>query len=322
MKNERGITLIALVITVILLLILAGVAVSMITGEDGLFSKANTAGYTYIKSTEEEAIKVAMWNLTLNAYTNTEDTITASSIEAELRAKGNDITVTEEGENFVISFNKTRNQYKVNRTGDIEEASNNGEKVLFLNVVWDYIDNKKNAEIKVNVQPEIEGNLIVMIDGQQASYSEIDGTYNKIVNTNKTYTITAIQDELGLIAEKSVKITGLSWYVTVEKETEIETVTKSDYVIKGENMTLEATVSNIDTFMKWFVLSGTCTLENQMASTTTITPQSDVTIRACAGVPEWDVGDQFTSFSWNSNGPTKNDKYFTYCFHFNTLSIV
>ncbi len=38
--NNKGITLIALVITIIILLILAGVAIRTITGEDGLIRKS------------------------------------------------------------------------------------------------------------------------------------------------------------------------------------------------------------------------------------------------------------------------------------------
>ena len=42
-KKEKGITLIALVITIIVLLILAGVAVATLTGENGILNKATTA---------------------------------------------------------------------------------------------------------------------------------------------------------------------------------------------------------------------------------------------------------------------------------------
>ncbi len=38
-----GITLIALIITIIILLILAGVTLSMVMGDSGIFSKANNA---------------------------------------------------------------------------------------------------------------------------------------------------------------------------------------------------------------------------------------------------------------------------------------
>ena len=42
-QKNRGITLIALVITIIVLLILAGVTISTLTGENGILTKAITA---------------------------------------------------------------------------------------------------------------------------------------------------------------------------------------------------------------------------------------------------------------------------------------
>ena len=44
MKNQKGITLIALVITIIVMLILAGVTISTLVGEDGIIEKAESAG--------------------------------------------------------------------------------------------------------------------------------------------------------------------------------------------------------------------------------------------------------------------------------------
>ena len=40
MKNQKGITLIALVITIIVLLILAGITIAMLTGENGILTNA------------------------------------------------------------------------------------------------------------------------------------------------------------------------------------------------------------------------------------------------------------------------------------------
>ena len=45
LKKEKGITLIALVITIIVLLILAGVAISMITGDSSIMNKAQEASW-------------------------------------------------------------------------------------------------------------------------------------------------------------------------------------------------------------------------------------------------------------------------------------
>ena len=53
MKN-KGITLISLVITIIILLILAGVAINLIIGENGIFRKAKEAKDKYLTATEEE----------------------------------------------------------------------------------------------------------------------------------------------------------------------------------------------------------------------------------------------------------------------------
>lgn len=43
MKKEQGITLIALVITIIVLLILAGVSLSLVAGENGILKRAENA---------------------------------------------------------------------------------------------------------------------------------------------------------------------------------------------------------------------------------------------------------------------------------------
>ena len=43
MKNQKGITLIALVITIIVLLILAGISIAMITGSDGIITRSRQA---------------------------------------------------------------------------------------------------------------------------------------------------------------------------------------------------------------------------------------------------------------------------------------
>ena len=50
-RESTGITLIALVITIIILLILAGISIATLTGQNGLVTKANTAK----TETEEKA---------------------------------------------------------------------------------------------------------------------------------------------------------------------------------------------------------------------------------------------------------------------------
>ena len=54
MKNQKGITLIALVITIIILMILAGISISLLMGEDGLITKAKQGALNYQNAALEE----------------------------------------------------------------------------------------------------------------------------------------------------------------------------------------------------------------------------------------------------------------------------
>ena len=62
MRNQKGITLIALVITIIVLLILAGVSIAMLTGDNGILTRANEA-----KEDTAVAEAVERINMELNA---------------------------------------------------------------------------------------------------------------------------------------------------------------------------------------------------------------------------------------------------------------
>lgn len=63
MKEQKGITLIALVITIIVLLILAGVSIAMLTGENGILTKATTAKDESTKAEVLEAVKLGLAEL-------------------------------------------------------------------------------------------------------------------------------------------------------------------------------------------------------------------------------------------------------------------
>ena len=55
---NKGITLIALIITIIVLLILAGISIATLTGDNGILSKAQEA-----KTKHEEETKKEYWNI-------------------------------------------------------------------------------------------------------------------------------------------------------------------------------------------------------------------------------------------------------------------
>ena len=66
MKNKNGITLVALVVTIIVLLILAGVTVSMVVGQNGVITKANEAKVKQDASTVLEQLQIKILDIEAN----------------------------------------------------------------------------------------------------------------------------------------------------------------------------------------------------------------------------------------------------------------
>ena len=60
MRKQKGITLIALTITIIVILILAGVTIITLTGDNGILQKVTTAKQDTEGATKLELIKLAV----------------------------------------------------------------------------------------------------------------------------------------------------------------------------------------------------------------------------------------------------------------------
>ena len=72
-KKQKGITLIALVVTIIVLLILAGVSISAIVGIDGIISQAGNASEKTTEGRGKEKIELALGEYQMK---NTEESLT------------------------------------------------------------------------------------------------------------------------------------------------------------------------------------------------------------------------------------------------------
>ena len=55
LKKQNGVTLVALVITVIVLIILAGITISLVLGDNGIMQKTQQAGQDYKNAENIEA---------------------------------------------------------------------------------------------------------------------------------------------------------------------------------------------------------------------------------------------------------------------------
>ena len=110
-KGVEGITLIALVITIIVLLILAGVSIAMLTGQNGILTQAQKAKETTEESAKNEKRQLAQVEASthLEAYNYTDAEGSTAKIPAGFAVSN------VEGENLVskglVIVGKTGNEY-------------------------------------------------------------------------------------------------------------------------------------------------------------------------------------------------------------------
>ena len=103
MKKQKGITLVALVITIIVLLILAGVSIATLTGNNGILTHANNAKERTEQEEKDEKVDLAKQEDLINEYTK--------GIEVE--------QVTDENPGILEVDEKNENTYIINSIEDL-----------------------------------------------------------------------------------------------------------------------------------------------------------------------------------------------------------
>lgn len=120
-REKKGITLIALVITVIVLLILAAVSIATLTGENGILTKANNAKTETSEADEREAISLAYNGAMVEIKGQA---VTADILKTELITNNGrtDVECVEGEDPIVVTF-KSGRIYKVKSDGTFLQLS-------------------------------------------------------------------------------------------------------------------------------------------------------------------------------------------------------
>ena len=114
LKGNKGITLIALVVTIIVLLILAGISINALAGRNGLLNRAvESKEKTGIAQTEE-SIKIAI----MDAATEGLGTLTEENLEKALNKAGisSDKINGDETQGWKVEINESEYQIATNGT--------------------------------------------------------------------------------------------------------------------------------------------------------------------------------------------------------------
>ena len=227
MKKQRnnGITLIALVITIIVLLILAGVTIASITSENGILSKATQASQKTTQEKEREEIKMAVTSDNMKYITGdegeSEDYI--ESIQKELdNIAGASKTKFEwnDDEGYKVTYKETGNEYYIKYEDD-----ENGN--LKINIktreecfsdkeyeTGDLTDDEKTqleSGIKLEINSGSKGEFLVqveyggIIDWGDGTYSKVEDPYTGKIR-NKSKKIAYINNDYSKL--NSIKVAG------------------------------------------------------------------------------------------------------------------
>ncbi len=153
LKNDKAITLIALVITIIVLIILAGVSITTLAGENGILLQAKNAKEKNEETSTEEIVKLEVMS-SFDKSGKYDLAIARQNLEGNLGAiveennKNNTLKVTYKGEEFLIDQNS--NVFKIEipkdlRVGDVVSYTPKVQEYL-----WEAKYSGRETDVKIN----------------------------------------------------------------------------------------------------------------------------------------------------------------------------
>ena len=151
LKNKKGITLIALVVTIVVLLILAGVTISLLLDENGIIAKSKDARSETIIADEKGKVEMAYVSAAINKLG---DTVTSEELQDELdklTGAGKTVVTTNGDGTLNVLFNETGHNYNVDK-GAVEKIEIDNTKLAMF-------DTGENVAKKMH-SLAIEGEII------------------------------------------------------------------------------------------------------------------------------------------------------------------
>ena len=233
--KQRGITLIALVITIIVLLILAGVSIAMLTGQNGILTQAQKAKTTTDNKSAEEKVKLAVMAARSQSETGAleadklvTEVTTNYGGQADTTAGGFPVTVTIDGKSFTVDENGTVEVSKYDSRAGIK--------------VGDY----------VNYTPNVASTSYSLLGTQSGSDS--DQTINQESLTWRVLRKNA-DGSIDLIADPTIRSVGFERELGYNNGVYLlNDICEKLYSNTGKNVTARSV--NLDDMEKWLTDAG------------------------------------------------------------------
>ena len=119
--KETGITLIALVVSIIVLIILAGVSIAMLVGENGIITQAQKADELTTQAQQKEAIELAVASVQAQGTLELDKTKLEAALQSQLG--DTEYSLTENGDgSFLLQI--AERSYYIDSTGEVITEEN------------------------------------------------------------------------------------------------------------------------------------------------------------------------------------------------------
>ncbi len=212
-NGKNGITLIALVITIIVLLILAGVTIATLTGDNGILTKAQSAKEKNAQKTVEEQINLAVQASRINEGL----VIDKDILEQELTNNGIEITKSENDE-LPWTVKKDGYVYTISENGEVKEKEGIAITTGDIEILKGSTEGKKvSAQILSGETGTIKWESTGNITLSATEGNEVTVNVNSNANAGDTATITAKIEGKTYQDSINVKIVAQVTSVTAEK---------------------------------------------------------------------------------------------------------
>ena len=202
-NSEKAITLIALVVTIIVLLILAGISISMLSGDNGILQKATDSKTQTEIGQEKETIALA-YNSALAKKIGNGDTspVNDGELRNELNSYSEIDNVEKNNEDIVVTF-KSNRSYLVKSNGEISKQNNiNISGLVVNNESTEVADGSKSVALNTPLTINFEASIT---EGSITSISPTVPYTTNGTETSKTFTITGTG---GVTKEYTVNLKG------------------------------------------------------------------------------------------------------------------
>ena len=161
-KETKGITLIALVITIIVLLILAGVTIATLTGENGILTKATDAKEQTEIGDEQEKVKLsAVGALAKDNGGEIKRSYLNDELTSYIGTEGTDYTLSESAP-FIVTYSDSGRSYIIDENGNVSE----------------YVDIAQYVKVGnyVNYNPTISDKSGTQVEASKLTYTSPTGS--------------------------------------------------------------------------------------------------------------------------------------------------